>query len=296
MTAHHHPDTLIQAFLDEGMTELPDRAFDAVRSDINRTRQRVVIGPWREPTMSTIARLAVAAVVVLAAGVAWANLGPPGDIGGRPTPPPTAIPTATPTATDPQLIRSGIGALAPGRYRFDYGAAVGSEGFLSGTDILITIPDVGWTNYESFAVDRNYGPNSADAGASLVMWRITNRYVNGCGDPTPFSPAPGPGLDEILETIANQPGIDAGPIEDVTVDGYAGGMVELTVTVDITTCPDGFYPWLDKFVQGNSEVLRVYALDVDGLRLTFFARITERTTPEHLAQLESIIASIDIQP
>ena len=32
MTAPRDPDRLIRAFLDEGPTELPDRAYDAVRS------------------------------------------------------------------------------------------------------------------------------------------------------------------------------------------------------------------------------------------------------------------------
>ena len=61
MTTPRDPDRLIRAFLDEGSTELPDRAYDAVRAHIERTRQRVVIGPWREPPMPTIARFAVAA-------------------------------------------------------------------------------------------------------------------------------------------------------------------------------------------------------------------------------------------
>ena len=47
MTAPRDPDRLIRAFIDEGMTELPDRAYDAVRSHIDQTHQRVVIGPWR---------------------------------------------------------------------------------------------------------------------------------------------------------------------------------------------------------------------------------------------------------
>ena len=35
MTAPRTPDDMIQAFLGEGQTELPDRAFDAVRRDIH---------------------------------------------------------------------------------------------------------------------------------------------------------------------------------------------------------------------------------------------------------------------
>jgi hypothetical protein len=70
MTAPRNPDDLIRAFLGEGETDLPDRAFDAVRADIHQTRQRVVIGPWREPDMSTFARVAIAAIAVLTVGLA----------------------------------------------------------------------------------------------------------------------------------------------------------------------------------------------------------------------------------
>jgi hypothetical protein len=45
MNVSHDPNRLIREFLDEGVSELPDRAYDAVRSHIDHTRQRVVIGP-----------------------------------------------------------------------------------------------------------------------------------------------------------------------------------------------------------------------------------------------------------
>ena len=65
MTARHS-DVLIDAFLDEGRDDLPDRVFDAVRGEIHSTRQRAVIGPWREPQMSNLAKVALAAAAVIA--------------------------------------------------------------------------------------------------------------------------------------------------------------------------------------------------------------------------------------
>jgi hypothetical protein len=286
MTAPRNSDNLIRTFLDDGLVELPDRTYDAVRRDIHRTRQRTVIGPWKEPTVTTLSRLAIAAAVLVAVGIAWINFGPQANIG-----PPNASPSPSPA-----LISGDNRELQPGRYRFDYGLAAGTDEVPGGTSLFITVPDLGWTNYGAIAVDRNYGVTAETAGASLVMWKITNRFENGCGGLTPLDPSPGPGIDEILQSLADQPGIEAGPLTDVTVDGYAGKFVELTVAINIATCPDEFYVWLDKFVQGNNEVLRVYALDVGGERFTFFARIPVMTTAEHRAQLESIIASIDIEP
>lgn len=288
MTAPRNPDTLIRTFLEEGLLELPDRAFDAVRRDIHRTRQRTVIGPWREPSMSTLTRLAIAAAVLVAVGVTWFNFGPVANVG-----PPRPSATAAPSPT-PELV-NGFRPLPPGRYAFDWSRVPGSDGE-PGPTISITIPSGGWTSYDTFAADKNYGPSDPGAGPSFVVWKITNRYVDGCAQDAVLSPAPGPGIDELLSALGNQPGITAGKATPVTVDGYSGKSIELTVAVDIATCNRGFYPWLDKYVQGNNERLRVYALDVDGFRLTFFLRIPERTLPADLAELEGIVDSIDIEP
>jgi hypothetical protein len=97
MTAHN--DDLIRAFIAEGREELPDRAFDAVRGDIHRTRQRVVIGPWREPQMSNLAKVAIAAAAVVAVLFGASRLLPPASGPGTTTPSPTPSPTVTPTGT-----------------------------------------------------------------------------------------------------------------------------------------------------------------------------------------------------
>ena len=54
MTVPRDPDARIRAFLDEGRTDLPDRAYDAVRAGIDRTRQRIVIGPLAAPRVPTV--------------------------------------------------------------------------------------------------------------------------------------------------------------------------------------------------------------------------------------------------
>lgn len=95
MTAPRDRDRLIRTFLAEGQTELPDRAYDAVRAHIDRTRQRAVIGPWREPRMSTFARVAIAAAAVLAVALVGLQLSPSSNVGG-PLPSPSPTPTPTP--------------------------------------------------------------------------------------------------------------------------------------------------------------------------------------------------------
>jgi hypothetical protein len=74
MTASRDPDRLIHAFVVEGQYELADRVYDVVRGEIDATRQRVVIVPWRTPDMLTFARLAISAAAVVVAAVIGINL------------------------------------------------------------------------------------------------------------------------------------------------------------------------------------------------------------------------------
>ena len=293
MTAQRDPDALIRTFLDEGQTELPDRAFDAVRRDIHHTRQRVVIGPWREPHMSIFARVAIAAAAVVAVGFAWVNFGPSpgGGVGAAPTPTaaPTAPPTASPSPRPIPMLDSR--SLEPGRYALN-----------STIPISVTVP-AGWSSLGRESVKKD----GEAEGAGFGIWDIGNTFVDACTDHTPVSPAPGSGVDELAERLANQPGVDAGPLTDVTIDGYSGTSVELTVTTDITTCiggRDGFWLWAGsryasdphdyRYVQDTNEMDRIYVLDVDGVRFTLFARVPPGTTAAARAELEAIIDSIEI--
>ncbi len=80
------PDARILAFLDEGRTELSDRAYDAVRAGIERTRQRMVIGPLAAPRIPNIATFAIGAAAVLIVGAIGLAIIPtrsPGGVGSR---------------------------------------------------------------------------------------------------------------------------------------------------------------------------------------------------------------------
>ncbi len=92
MTATRDPDHLIREFLGDGHTELPDRAYDDVRAHIDHTRQRVVIGPWREDQMYRYARFVVAAAaVVLVAAIAIQLAPQSGGSAGQPGSSPTQV-------------------------------------------------------------------------------------------------------------------------------------------------------------------------------------------------------------
>jgi hypothetical protein len=294
MTARRNPEVLIDAFLAEGTTDLPDRVFDAVRSDIHGTRQRVVLGPWREPTLLTPIRLAVAAaILVVAAGFTWSQIAPrPPDVGTQPSPAPSATPSASAT-----VLAGSNQELARGRYGIDYGRAPGSEG--SGPSIVFDIAASGWYDASESAVDFIY-PDGVSYGPSFGVWNITTPAAEPCARYEAATPAPGPGIDDLLDALSGQDGIQAGPITPVTIDGYDGKFVDLTITADVTSCPEGFFTWgsaIDgRTAKATGEVDRVYALDVDGKRITFFTRVLADSAQEHIGQVRRIVESIDIQP
>src|SRR5262245_46348169 len=92
-------DQIADAFLATGPVVLPDRVLDAAFEEVHRTRQRRVLrrGPWRVPTMSTFAKVAVAAVAVIAVGFAGLTLLRPNQVVPGGSPSPDASPTVAPT-------------------------------------------------------------------------------------------------------------------------------------------------------------------------------------------------------
>lgn len=235
-----------------------------------------------------VAAAAVIGLLIILGGITFLG-GRQGGVGGPPA-------TPTPTAT-PAPIPSAEGPIPPGRYRLgSHGQVASIPGILS-----ITLP-AGWgMGAGDFVVNKNE--------MALGDWQMSNRFNQPCTDHTLFSPEPGPGIDELLAALASQPGIEAGPITDVTVDGYSGKSVELTVATDIATCPadigedplSGFWLWASpdgdrRYVQSSDETDRIYAVDVDGTRLTFFARFSAQATAADRAELQAIIDSIGIEP
>jgi hypothetical protein len=87
MTPQRNPDRLIAAYFAARTPQLPDRVFEAVRSDIHRTRQRLVLWPWRPFGVRPGVRLvSVAAAALVIVGLLLLNLAIVGLDGGEPSP------------------------------------------------------------------------------------------------------------------------------------------------------------------------------------------------------------------
>jgi hypothetical protein len=290
-TLPRDPDVIVADWLDDGPTELPD----SVRRSIvvaARTAPQARAGlAWRIPTMNNYGRMAVTAVVAVVVVVGGVALLRPGDSSG-----PGGAPSVAPS-TEPSVAPS----IAPSAVPSPATARLESRGHVGQppASISVTVPP-GWgLTYDGQAVNRL----GVDADPLVWAWQIDNRFKHPCTDHTLLSPAPGPGVTDLVFALASQPGITAGPITDVTIDGYRGKYVELTTATDPLTCGTGdgdFWLWAspngEHFFAGENTTHRVYALDIDGTRYTFFARIQATTTAEDRATIETIIDSMDVEP
>ena len=289
MTAPRDPDRLIAAFFEDGSDLLPDWAYDEVRHDIHRTRQRGGIAPWTTLDRSTLARYGViaAALVLLVGAGGYLLRSAPSGIFGAPSPTPAAQPTPSPTPV-PAAVGPGPVHIVDGEW-----------------GMTLTIPDglIGWAHMPGeSAIEKPYGPNGDQSGPAIVIWQMTGTYVDPCTDHTLKQPAPR-GVEQLIADLGNQPGMSAGPATDVTISGYAGQYVETTITADITACGDrvdndDFWLWASggdrRYAQDTGEINRMYALDVDGRIFTFDVRLPPTTTDADRSEVSALLETIVI--
>lgn len=97
MNVTRDPDSILDAWLDEGPTDLPDATRRAILSSLPTTPQarRGPLAPWRSTRMSMVAgAAAVLVVAIVGIGVLALEVGHGGNQVGGPSP--TAIPSPTP--------------------------------------------------------------------------------------------------------------------------------------------------------------------------------------------------------
>jgi len=290
MTAPRNPDQLIRAFLDEGQAELPDQVYDAVRDRIEHTRQRVVIGPWRAPDMSKIVGFgAAAAAVVVAAFIGIQLLGDSNVVAPGPSATPTATggPTAQPTAPAGPKNLAQTTDLDPGTY-------ASGGGFPVQFDLTITDRWATWgANATINRIWKPCDPSPCTGYSAILSFEIVS---NTFADPCEFvlGPEISDSVEDLVNAVTSLTGFEAGPVTDVSVDGYAGKSFELSFVGPLDeSCADGTVQWLtgaDR-VSWGTEVLsqRVTVLDADGTRLVVDAVVYDGD----MAEMETIIDSID---
>ena len=164
MTTPRNPDSLLAAYMADGIDVLPDRVVDAVLDEAHRTRQRVVFGPRRTPVMNSTFKVILAAAAVIAVVVAGISLLPRNDaaVGGPSSASPSAGPSTGPSAVPSPASSEFPGvsdAVAPGTYMW-------AAGGTTPADITFTVP-AGWSSRYGIPHKDRGGPGG-DRGRQLA--------------------------------------------------------------------------------------------------------------------------------
>src|SRR5262245_24333419 len=297
MTTPRDPDFRLRAYLDDGPTELPIRSYEAVDARIARTRQRVVIGPWRELRMPYLSRIvsiaAVAMLLVLA--LALVTGGP----GGRP--PTSVVPAiATPSLTP---LSTPSPSPTPAVYRWPAPLPAGTyDTNMAWGDSLVfhfTVGD-GWQ-----AQDINIAPSTFHDG--LWFFPIKNVARDACAA-TMTSPPPVT-RDDVLTALGKLVTFDAPPIEtelggrnalyvEFTADPPTACAIEQYKLFELPepTCPPqvclGVGPPTMGLEFGSvPHHWRLWIMDIGRAPLAVAAIRTDSATPAELSALQGVIDS-----
>ena len=284
---------IVKSWLEEGVTALPDRVLDTVLDRLPATRQRRSWWPPRRfANMNSYARIAIAAVAVVAIAVVGYNLLPrTGGVGSRPTPGPTATPKPTPV---PFSTTPSSGALAPGSIVLDGAFPLA---------IAFDVP-AGWTRSGGAELADLVGVAKmrGDAAPAWASWAVVaNVYADPChGRSGPIEPPIGPTVDNLVAALTSMVGFESTTPTDVSIDGHVGKRFQLSDTIDPAAagCDDTTWLWLWEPASGGDTgkvpgavTMQLWVLDVEGTRLVMF---TEEygATPTEIAESIGILESV----
>ena len=307
MSTRRDPDQLIHAFLMEGQTELADQVFDAVRTDIEHTRQRVVIGLWRIPDiMSRLVVIGLGAAAVVAAliiGTQIFGTPAPGGVGTSPTASPSPIVTPAPSSEAWVGIPRGpfvvTGARAP-------------------VQVTVSIASPGWTalpGYDALSKNDDGLDPPVAVGAAFLAWTWpTGTGFNVYGDPChwtttiPETPATTPG--EIAAALAAQASTNPTAPVDVTVGGFAGKAITVHVPMSFdlpsatrekrfAACDQNVFAFYGiegeageaRNAQGAGQVDDLWILDVSGRIVILDAAYGPAVPAQLVAEMRTIAGS-----
>jgi hypothetical protein len=290
MSAQRNSDQIIHAFFQDGVDEMPDRSFDAVRTAIDQTRQWAVVGPWKEPQIMTATRFALIAAAIAVLAVVAIRFLPSTTIGPAPTPSPS--PTASPSPLSLPQIDTGPIPVAAGAYAVPSPFPV---------PVTFTLPSA-WKG--------NVGGGDAvflesAAGNNFVSFTFNQTlYADACHFRAGFaSPRPGPAADDFATALTKIGGLTTAGPTDESIGGLNGKLVTLNSPTDTSGCdltPDGtFRIWTLPY--GATEDIgpgwtdRLWVVDTGGHRLVIQASGPTSQSDAEKAAVQSVVDSIVIK-
>jgi len=167
---------------------------------------------------------------------------------------------------------------------------------ISPIEIALTLPE-GWSR-QSWVVVKN--------AAHLGLFPVANVYSDPClWSGALLDPPVGPTVKDLATALVNQRMREASET-DITLDGYSGKLVRMTVPEDInfSDCDEGqFASWSEagsdapsRYAHGPGEMDDVYIISVGGTRVVIDVAHMPSTTAVEVAELADMVASLDVQP
>ena len=113
-------------------------------------------------------------------------------------------------------------------------------------------------------VDTVLHRDDADTPSYVTLFIPINAYADPChAQDGPMSPPIGPSVDDLVQALTTAAGMRAGPVTDVTVDGYHGKQFLLRNSIDIHTCSGN--PWLPQWTFDSATTGPVVPADSSSL-------------------------------
>lgn len=290
-------DQAFESWLVDGPTRMPEHLVDSIVTQLEDTHQRKHLWlPGREQMNRMLVAVAgVAAVLLVAAGGLY-FVSRDNGIGGPATASPTAAPTFSPAAaptptlttiTTPTLLAGG--SLQPGRYFTD----------IQGYRYTFTIPVTGWVAEDGSTLHFGSLTNNPPDEGYLAMWgELPTLFSNAC-QWIGTTITPGPSVDDLANAIAGLSGFQTSTPAGVTVSGYQGKRLQVTVPSDVNfaSCQNAQYHlWDGRWYQSLGQVDDIRILDLSGQRQHFFTSYLPATSQETRTQLEQVAQSLEIAP
>jgi hypothetical protein len=300
MSAQNDVTRIVESWLEEGPSILPERVLDAVVADLPATHQRRAV--WRAlrfPTMKNIAfRYGIAAAaVILLAFVGYQLL--PGTSSGSPPASPTPTPTAaaTPSPAPTPVAFPPWGDLAVGRHSMT----------LAGVRLSMDFPSAGWISNGKWGIDKGSFLTPAPDSAGFFLWpdgAADNVYSDPCAQ-TQLDPPAGASAAERAAAVAAIPGLEVvSPPSAVTVGGQPAQRVVMRVPDTIGCAPSHFYLWYDaddpaagnvRYASGVGETLYEWIIEVNGTFVWIDAETPAGAGPEAAQEVQQIVDSIQFE-
>jgi hypothetical protein len=284
MTSDRDIERRLDHWFAERPTAVAERVLDEVADRIGRQPQQPAWRvSWRDSHVNTYVKpFLAAAAVVLAAAVGVTLLGPSSgpNIGGpatpSPTPPLTPSPSPTPSST-PETARMVV----------------------QGQPVSWTarVP-AGWTGAGTWALttSQGFGGPTGIGVAAPGGVNVPSDPCDGVGKVSDYkTPA------DVVAALEAREDLVVSNAIDTTLGGYSGKRVDVEAPADLSACtdlyiifaePDGSgYP-----VQGPSNHIRMWILDVKGRPIVFQIESFAGTPANDMAEAQQIVNSIVITP